>query len=485
MKAANRLKAIDDQVAGQNDLGDYHDNGLYYSQHQTAEFAYDDNGNLEQDMNRNIGIKYGILHNLPIYIAYRQTGGGGSIATLDVSSSTVDLSDRAASTSYSGSMMNYYTLQGRKMSKKVYNDQHTLTLNESYYDELMLSHRQPARISHADGYVSLDENGEASFYYTLTDHLGNVRSVITPDADGKPQVEQANDYFPFGMSFESRLPYLTKSGSGNNKFKYNSKEEQEMPGKWLDYGARMYDPSVGRWHVQDPVAESYFSYSPYNYVRNNPILRVDKFGKWDVTVHVYNDREQYGYGVAIVTDRNGNEVYRFNVRAEGTAGRNRMQTDADTPLGVYDIPDDNPWLTGVSRQSYGPNARLNMSPESGEIVDSGRDLIRIHGGRQEVYNKKTKQWEPVTNPQLKKTNGCLRAYDADMATFKQITDNLQANDSEETPGQVTITDDLEQEITPASENNMVEVNVTYNVPAEELEYWQNFVNNLLNNNGGQ
>jgi hypothetical protein len=111
-----------------------------------------------------------------------------------------------------------------------------ITLNESYFDELMLSHRQPSRISHADGYVSLDENGDATFYYYLTDHLGNVRSVITPDTDGKPQVEQANDYFTFGMSFESRLPYLTKSGSGSNKHKYNGKEEQEMPGKWLDYG---------------------------------------------------------------------------------------------------------------------------------------------------------------------------------------------------------------------------------------------------------
>jgi RHS repeat-associated protein len=282
MKAVNRLIAIDDQVAGQNDLGDYHDNGLYYSQHQTAEFAYDDNGNLEQDMNRNIGIKYGILHNLPIYIAYRQTGGGGSIATLDVSSSTVDLSDRAASTSYSGTMMNYYTLQGRKLGKKVYNDQHTLTLNESYYDELMLSHRQPARISHADGYVSLDENGEATFYYYLTDHLGNVRSVITPDADGKPQVEQANDYFPFGMSFESKLPLLTKSGSGSNKHKYNGKEEQEMPGKWLDYGARFYDAGLGRWHGVDPASEIKYDWTPYRYAFNNPIRYLDTDGQFEL-----------------------------------------------------------------------------------------------------------------------------------------------------------------------------------------------------------
>jgi len=100
----------------------------------------------------------------------------------------------------------------------------TLTLNESYFDELMLSHRQPSRISHADGYVSLDENGDASYFYYLTDHtstslsagLGNVRSVITPDTDGNPQVEQANDYFPFGISFESRLLLLTMWKNGKD-----------------------------------------------------------------------------------------------------------------------------------------------------------------------------------------------------------------------------------------------------------------------------
>jgi hypothetical protein len=121
-----------------------------------------------------------------------------------------------------------------------------------------------------------------------------------------------------------------------------------------------------------------------------------------------------------------------------------------------------------------------MSPESGEIVDSGRDKIRIHGGRQEVYNNKNKKWEAVSDPHLKKTKGCLRAYDTDMATFKQITDKLQANDAEETAGQVTITGGLEQEVTPASEDNMVEIDVTYKVPVNELEYWKKIVNNILN-----
>jgi hypothetical protein len=68
------------------------------------------------------------------------------------------------------------------------------------------------------------------------------------------------------------------------------------------------------------------------------VNRVDSDGRWDVTVHVYNDRSVPGYGVAIVTDRNGNEVYRFNVRAEGVNERDRTKTGADTPLGTYDIP---------------------------------------------------------------------------------------------------------------------------------------------------
>jgi RHS repeat-associated protein len=108
--------------------------------------------------------------------------------------------------------------------------------------------------------------------------LGNVRSVITPDANNKPVVTQANDYFPFGMSFESPIPNLSYK-STTNKHKYNGKEEQEMPGNWLDYGARFYDAQIGRWHGVDPLAEKYFPISPYTYVANNPVIYVDPDGR--------------------------------------------------------------------------------------------------------------------------------------------------------------------------------------------------------------
>jgi hypothetical protein len=117
------------------------------------------------------------------------------------------------------------------------------------------------------------------------------------------------------------------------------------------------------------MAEKIYSWTPYNYVRNNPMLRVDISGLWDISVHVSNNRAQNGYGVAVVTDRNGNEVFRFRVRTEGSGGHNRSKENSDTPLGVYDIPNKNSWRTGGDRASYGSNARLILSPKSGEIVE--------------------------------------------------------------------------------------------------------------------
>ena len=121
-------------------------------------------------------------------------------------------------------------------------------------------------VSHTGGTLYTNE-------YHIKDHLGNVRVAFSP---GPTYPNQVNDYYPFGLISSTQ-------SSGTNKYLYNGKELQkdsfgDAKLEWYDYGARFYDPQIGRWNTLDPLAESSRRWSPYNYGSDNPISFIDPDG---------------------------------------------------------------------------------------------------------------------------------------------------------------------------------------------------------------
>jgi RHS repeat-associated protein len=122
--------------------------------------------------------------------------------------------------------------------------------------------------------------------YTISDHLGNARITFTDkNNNGKVDVDittnneilQENHYYAFGLGHNS--PWLMTEPSKDNLYQYNGKEyNADHNLKWSDYGARFYDATIGRWSVPDPMAIAASNWSTYRYGFNNPIRYNDPTG---------------------------------------------------------------------------------------------------------------------------------------------------------------------------------------------------------------
>ena len=134
----------------------------------------------------------------------------------------------------------------------------------------------------------------------LRDHLGSVRAVIDGDTG---TVIEASDYYPFGKRIQVTAPVSEPVGgsqyasepavapvapatsvastSSPNRWLFSGKESQSflyanIP--LLDFGARMYNPTIARWTTSDPMSEKYYGISPYVYCLGNPISIIDPNG---------------------------------------------------------------------------------------------------------------------------------------------------------------------------------------------------------------
>ncbi len=127
-------------------------------------------------------------------------------------------------------------------------------------------------------------NGPAvGTYYYHRNHI-NSSSVIT-DASGTEVTRMV--YLPFGEISQSH-----SSGNETVTSKFTGQEYDAETGLY-NYGARYYDPAIGRFVSADTVVSSATdsqSFNPYTYARDNPIIYTDPTGHsfWSVISGVFN-----------------------------------------------------------------------------------------------------------------------------------------------------------------------------------------------------
>ena len=124
-----------------------------------------------------------------------------------------------------------------------------------------------AILAHADAGYLADNKQKIKEYIAsetlhcyIKDYQGNARCVVRQDG----AVVESTDYYPYGTSF-------TTAGAVQ-PYKYGAKELDRTHGLDLyDSEARWYDSLLGRTSTMDPLAEKYYSLSPYLWCAANPV----------------------------------------------------------------------------------------------------------------------------------------------------------------------------------------------------------------------
>lgn len=241
----NQLMAVNDNPDLAFQTEGFVDNGIF----ENEEYGYDKNGNMVMDRNKNIGKINYTWNNLPESIFF-------------VSSKGVD---------EPGIITYIYDANGNKLMKETSINKRAVS--KTHYSGPFVYSASSLSFIQMGDYRIVPEGDGYEFQYYLKDHLGNNQIVFNDQGE----VLQDNSYYPFGMRME--FASFDANESPENKYLYNGKELQDDFGlDWYDYGARMYDAHLGRWHVVDPMAEEYDSQSPYHFSGNNPLKFVDLNG---------------------------------------------------------------------------------------------------------------------------------------------------------------------------------------------------------------
>jgi RHS repeat-associated protein len=265
----------------------------------SIDYTYDANGNMKTDTNKAVtAITYNHL-NLPTQV----TLGAGTIQYT-------------------------YDATGVKQ-RKVVNG-----ITTDYAGGFQYENNIMRFFPHTEGYAE-NNSGIFSYIYHYKDHLGNIRlSYQDKNNDGvvnTTEIMEESNYYHFGLKHSGYNNTVTSTNPGQ-KLKYNGKELQDELGLNLyDYGARNYDPALGRWMNIDPLAEVQPDKTPYHFCSNNPVNRIDPTGMLDGDIYNLKGEHIGNDGV----DDNAVYVMHTNSSNQLTEAQSKYYVQGSQSPGIY------------------------------------------------------------------------------------------------------------------------------------------------------
>ena len=277
----NQLVKVEDNgyLSYRYDIKQYHDNNT-----SGDDFAYDANGNMLYDKDRGIvAIRYNLL-NLPDTIQF--SNGNQIVHRYDAVGNRLETNYYTRKVTTTVPLGN--TLTGTNnttnynITRNAYHNNVVYTANKNYAYGIEFVHNP-------EGYIRYLGPEEHYHFYYIKDLLGNIRETYVHPVAGYKECIQRMQYYPSG------LPWGEAMYPSEQPWKYNGKEFVEMHGvDEYDSKARWYYPAICRTTTMDPLAEKYYSTSPYAWCGNNPIRNIDTDGRKvvfvkDVSISFKND----------------------------------------------------------------------------------------------------------------------------------------------------------------------------------------------------